>query len=188
MLTQTATSSQKMGPLVAESQANHIVSKVAHQGLAGGSSSGVAKLGMRLRLSHLGMMKSGIPIYSSISKSQLGYSWRVKKKIGKQPNKNKKLLAKTLEDTPVVRVEGYSKGVLDVMEHASNLGLTFGGDEKRLSNLFSVIKEDRFCEEDVSVSNTRGRGKSKIWNAPSILRLGVVALVGSKAGWFSLAL
>jgi hypothetical protein len=34
----------------------------------------------------------------------------------------------------------------------------------------------------------RGRGRSKIWNASLILRLGVVALVGSKAGGFRLAL
>jgi hypothetical protein len=159
--TWTTTSSQKMGPPVVESQASHIVSKVAHQGLSGGSSSRVAELGVRLRLSHLGMTKSGIPIYSSVRKSQLGYSWRVKKKIGKQLNKNKKLLAKTVEDTPVVRVEGYSKGVLDVMEHASNLGLTFGGDEKRLSDLFLVIEEDRFREEDVSFSNTKGKREIK---------------------------
>jgi hypothetical protein len=34
----------------------------------------------------------------------------------------------------------------------------------------------------------RGKGSSKIWNAPLILRLEVVALVGSNAGWFRLAL
>jgi hypothetical protein len=149
-----------MGPPITESQASHTVSKFAHKGLSGGSSSRAAKLGMRLRLSHLGMTESGTPIYSSVSKSQLGYL-RVKK-IGKQLNRNKKLLTKTVEDTPVVRVEGYSEGVLDAIELAPNLGLTFGGDEKRLSNLFSIIEEDQFREEEVSVSNSKEKRKLKI--------------------------
>jgi hypothetical protein len=51
----------------------------------------------------------------------------VKKKISKQLNKNKKLLAETVEDTPVIRVEGYSEGVLNAMEFTPNLGLAFGG-------------------------------------------------------------
>ena len=63
------TSSKKMGPPITKSQANHTISKVAHKGLSDGSSLGVAKLGMRLRLSHPGMMESGTPIYSSVSKS-----------------------------------------------------------------------------------------------------------------------
>jgi hypothetical protein len=66
------TSSKKMGPPITESQANHTISKVAHKGLSDGSSLGAAELGMRLRLSHPGMMESGIPIYSSVSKSQRG--------------------------------------------------------------------------------------------------------------------
>ena len=85
----------------------------------------------------------------------------MKKKIGKQLNKNKKLLTKTVEDTPVVWVEGYSEGVLNAMELTPNLGLTFGGDEKRLSNLFSVIEEDQFREEEVSVSNSKEKRELK---------------------------
>jgi hypothetical protein len=79
---------------------------------------------MRLCLSHPRMTESGKPIYSSVSKSNLRYSRRVKKKIGKQLNKNKKLLTETVKDTPVVRVEGYFKGVLDATELTPNLGVT----------------------------------------------------------------
>jgi hypothetical protein len=64
---------------------------------------------MRLHLSHPRMTESGTPIYSFVSKSQLGYSRRVKNKIGKQLNKNKKVMAE------FVAVEGYSEVVLDAM-------------------------------------------------------------------------
>ena len=57
---------------------------------------------MRLHLSHPGMTESGTPIYSSVSKSQLRYSRRVKNKIGKQLNKNKKVMAEVVADTPVL--------------------------------------------------------------------------------------
>jgi hypothetical protein len=60
-----------------------------------------------------------------------------------------------------VRVGGSSKGVLNAMDLAPNLGLTFQGDKNRLSILFKVIVEDRFREEEVSVSNTKGKRKLK---------------------------
>jgi hypothetical protein len=81
------------------------------------SSYGAIEMGTRLCLSHPGMTDSGTPIYSSISKSQKGYSQRVKNNIGKQPIKNKNLLA-FVADTPVVEEEGYSERVLDAMELA----------------------------------------------------------------------
>jgi hypothetical protein len=66
-------------------------------------------------------------IYSSVSKSQLGYySRRVKEKVAKQLHKNKELLAEVVVETPV---EGYSKGVLDVMNLASVVGLSWGGED-----------------------------------------------------------
>ena len=116
---------------------------------------------MRLRLSYLGMTECGTPIYSSVSKSQLGYSRRVKKNIGKKLNKNKKLLAGIVVDTPVMGLEGYFEGVLDAMECTPTFGLTFGGNEQRLLNLFLVIEEDQYCEERVSVSNTKGKRELK---------------------------
>ena len=186
------TLSQKMGPPITESQASHTVSKVAHKGLSDGSSLGAAELGMRLRLSSWndGEWNTYLFLYFQVSTGDLGYSQRVKKKISKQLNKNKKLLAENVEDTPMIRVEGYSEGVLNVMELTPNLGLTFGGNEKRLSDLFSVIEEEQFCEEEVSISNSKGKRELKNLECSinSILRLEIVALVGSKAGWFRLAL
>jgi hypothetical protein len=54
---------------------------------------GRLRWGTRLRFSHLGMIDSGTPIYSSVSKSRKGYSRRVKNNVGKQLIKNKNLLA-----------------------------------------------------------------------------------------------
>jgi hypothetical protein len=87
-----------MGSPIEKSLAN--VSMAAFPGLFCGSSSGAAKLGMRFRHSHLGMTESETPIYSSVSKSQLGYSQRVKKNTGKQLNK--KMLAEAVVDPSVV--------------------------------------------------------------------------------------
>jgi hypothetical protein len=39
--------------------------------------------------------------------------------------------------------------------------LTFEGNKKSLLNHFSVIEEDRYCEEGVSASNTKGKRKLK---------------------------
>jgi hypothetical protein len=67
----------------------------------------------------------------------------VKNNIGKQLDKNKQLLAEVVVETLVVGVEGYSEMVLDAMDLAPTLGLTFGGDEKRLLNFFSDIDENQ---------------------------------------------
>ena len=147
----------KLGPLTTRSQ----TSTTTHP-------SNAAELGKRLHISQPGMTDSCAPIYSFVSKSQQGYSWRVKNKIGKQLNKNKKLLAKVVAETPVVEVEGYSEVVLDAMDLAPTLGLSFGGDEKRLLNLFSDIEENWDCEEGSRFQILKGRGSSKIWNAPLI--------------------
>jgi hypothetical protein len=56
-------------------------------------------------------------------------SWgilREKNNIGKQLNKNKKLLAEVVADTLMVGVEGSSEVVLEAMEFAPTLGLTGG--------------------------------------------------------------
>jgi hypothetical protein len=81
---------------------------------------------------------------------------------------------------------GYSKGMLDAMDLAPTLGFTFGDDKKKLSSLFSVIEVDaiRGCLSPI----LRGRANFITWNAPFILRLKDVALVGSKAWCFSFAL
>jgi hypothetical protein len=72
-------------------------------------------------------------------KSQLVYSWRVKEKVAKQLNKNKELLAKVVVDNLGEGVEGYSKEVLDMMNVAPVVGMSWGGDDKKLLDLFSIM-------------------------------------------------
>jgi hypothetical protein len=78
----------------------------------------------------------------------LGYFWRVKKKVAKQLHKNKELLAEVVVETPV---EGYSKGVLDVMNLASVVGLSLIRGSPLLVFLPQWL---------------RRIGSSKIWIAP----------------------
>ena len=42
-------------------------------------------------------------------------------------------------ETPVEGVEGYSKGVLNAMNFAPVVGLSWGGEDKNLLDLFSII-------------------------------------------------
>jgi hypothetical protein len=79
-------------------------------------SDGVAELG--------GSLSQPISSTSFVSKSQLGYSRRVKEKVAKQLNKNKELLAKVVVDNPGEGVEGYSKEVLDMMNVAPVVGMS----------------------------------------------------------------
>jgi hypothetical protein len=71
----------------------------------------------------------------SVSKSQMGYSRRVKEKVAKQLNKNKEMLAEVVVVNPGEGVEGYSKEVLSVMNVATMVGMTWGGDDKKLLDL-----------------------------------------------------
>jgi hypothetical protein len=96
-----------------------------------GSCDRVAELGRGL--SH------SFPTTSLVSKSQRGYAQRVKEKVAKQLNKNKELLAESLVDVPVVGEEGYSKKVLGAMNLAPVVGMTWGGDDKKLLDLFSAM-------------------------------------------------
>jgi hypothetical protein len=68
------------------------------------------------------------------------YSWRIKDKVAKQLLKNKDLLSEVVAD---ILVEGYSKEVIDMMNFAPVVALSWGGDDKRLSNLFSVIEKEK---------------------------------------------
>jgi hypothetical protein len=105
--------------------------------------SGAAKLGI-----------SNSPLHSPVSNSQLCYSRRVKEKVAKQPHKNKELLAEIVVDTPVEGEEGYSKEVIDTMNFASVMGLSWGGDNKSLLDLFSAIDKEK--REFVFVSKVKG--------------------------------
>ena len=75
---------------------------------------------------------------SSISKSQLGYSRRMKEKVSKQLNKNKEMLAEVVVVNPGEVVEGYSKKVLSVMNVSPVEGMSWGGDDKKLLDLLSA--------------------------------------------------
>jgi hypothetical protein len=84
------------------------------------------------------MSEGGTSFYSSVFKSQLRYSRRVKEKVAKQLHKNQELLAEVVAET---LVDGYSKVVLDAGNFASVMGLSLGGDEKSLLDLFlSLIR------------------------------------------------
>lgn len=74
------------------------------------------------------------------SKSQMWYSRKVKEDVGAQLNKKltKKMLAEAMAATPMVGAN--SKVVLNAMGVAPNLGLSFGGDEKRLGDLSFAIE------------------------------------------------
>jgi hypothetical protein len=79
-------------------------------------------------------------VTSSVSKSQRGYAQRVKEKVAKQSNKNKELLAEMVVDVPVVGEEGYSKRVLEAMKCAPVVGMSWGGDDKKLLDTFSAME------------------------------------------------
>ena len=72
-----------------------------------------------------------IPINSSISLSQLWYTQRVKEKVAKQLNKNKELIAEAVGVIPMVR----ENRVADALNLALVLGLSWGGEDKKLRDL-----------------------------------------------------
>jgi hypothetical protein len=75
---------------------------------------------------------------SAVSKFELGYFWRVKDKVAKQLSKNKEILAETLVVKPGEGVERCSKEVHSVMNVASVVGTTWGGDDNKLLDLLST--------------------------------------------------
>jgi hypothetical protein len=75
---------------------------------------------------------------SPVSKSQLGYFRRVKEKVAKQLIKNKEMLAEVVAVIPGEGVEEYSKEVHNVMNVASVVGMTWGGDENKMLDLLSA--------------------------------------------------
>ena len=98
-------------------------------------SNGAAEMGRSFSRPFSCLMERGTPINSSVSTSQLWYTWRVKEKVAKQLNKNKVLLAEVVVDILVVG-EGRA---LDAMNLALVVRLSWGGGDKKLWDLFSVI-------------------------------------------------
>ena len=90
-------------------------------------------------VSSLGAVEVGLnPL---VSKSQVVYAWRVKDEVSKQLLKNKELLAEVVADIPA---EGYSKEVIRTMNFAPVVGLSWGGDDKRMLNLLSGIEKEKW--------------------------------------------
>jgi hypothetical protein len=58
-------------------------------------------------------------------------------------------------------VEGYSKEVLNVVNFASIVGLSCGGDEKTLLDIFLVIEEEREPKKDISTSKVKEKRELK---------------------------
>ena len=58
-------------------------------------------------------------------------------------------------------VEGYSEFVLSVIGAIPILGLSFGGDEKRLMDLFFAIEEGQCLEDEASTSKLKGKKELK---------------------------
>ena len=102
-----------------------------------------------------------------ISKSQLGNFQRVKDKVAKQLNKNKEMLAKVVIDNPEEGAEEYSKEVHRTMKMASVVGMTWGGDDKKMLDLLSArerkakgMRELKNLDCSVSpVKSQRSRGR-----------------------------
>jgi hypothetical protein len=89
------------------------------------------------------MTERGTPTNSFVSTSQLWYTCRVKEKVAKQLNKDKVLLAEVVVDIPVVGEDR----VLDVMNLAPVVGLSWGGGDKKLRDLFSIIDKRELLVE-----------------------------------------
>jgi hypothetical protein len=110
---------------------------------------------------------------SGISKSELGYFRRVKDKVAKQLNKNKELLAEAVMEIPDKGAEDHSIEVQRTFKMASVMGVTWGGDDKKMLNLLSAKESERKAKGirelknlDCSVSpvksqRRRGRAGSK---------------------------
>ena len=67
-------------------------------------------------------------------------------------------------ETPVKGEKGYSKEVIDTMNFASVMGLSWGGDNKSLLDLFSAIDKEK--REFVYVSKVKGLRELNNLEAP----------------------
>jgi hypothetical protein len=103
-----------------------------------------------------------IPINSFVSLSQLWYTRRVKEKVAKQLNKNKELIAEAVGVFPVVGEDQ----VADTLNLAPVLGLSWGGEDKKLRDLVEAtvpkvkgMRELKNLDYDISpVKGKRRRG------------------------------
>jgi hypothetical protein len=94
------------------------------------------------------------PSKDSASLSQLTYSRRVKEKVAKQLHKNKELLAESVGVTQV-GTKGCSKAVLDSMKFAPVVGMTWGGEDNKMLEMFSDFEKTKHSA-DVSTPKVKG--------------------------------
>jgi hypothetical protein len=107
------------------------------------------------------------PINSSVS----WYNRRVKGKVAKQLNKNKELIAEAMGISPV----GGGDRVSDALNLAPILGLSWGGEDKKLRDIIEAtvpkvkgMRELKNLDCDISpVKDKRRRGWSESKNARS---------------------
>ena len=100
----------------------------------------------------LGAAKVGLN--PPVSKSQVVYARRVKDEIFKQLLKNKELLAEVVH----IPAEGYSKEVIRMMNFAPVVGLSWGGDDKRMLNLLSKIEKEK---RELAAPKVKGKRELK---------------------------
>jgi hypothetical protein len=111
------------------------------------------------------------PINSSVSLSQMWYNRRVKEKAARQLNKNKELIAEAVGVLPV----GGGDRVSDALNLAPVLGLSWGGNDKKLRDIVEAtvpkvkgMRELKNLDCDISpVKDKRRRGCSGSKNARS---------------------
>jgi hypothetical protein len=101
---------------------------------------------------------------SAVSKSQLGYFRRVKDKVAKQLTKNKELLAEVVIDNPEEGVKVHSKEVHSAMNMASVVGMSWGGNDSKMLDLFSARERKakgmrEFKNLDCSVSSVKSQSR-----------------------------
>jgi hypothetical protein len=100
-------------------------------------------------------MLNYVGLIPPFSKSQVVYSQRVKDQVAKQLLKNKELLAGVVADIPA---EGYSKEVIHIMNFAPVVGLSWGGDDKRMLNLLSGIEKEK---RELAAPKVKGKRELK---------------------------
>ena len=91
----------------------------------------------------------------TVSKSQVVYARRVKYEISKQLLKNKERLTEVVADIPA---EGYSTEVIRTMNFVPVLGLSWGGDDKRMLNLVSKIEKEK---RELAAPKVKGKRELK---------------------------
>ena len=101
----------------------------------------------------LGAVEVGLNPF--VSKSQVVYARKVKDEVSKQLLKNKELLAEVVADIPA---EGYSKEVIRTMNFAPVVGLSRGGDDKRMLNLLSGIEKEK---RELAAPKVKGKRELK---------------------------